>query len=86
MNQPDPLPPMPPNFGWRYILWFIWCNAITGLMLVQVVVTTVTLDPTLVSHDTFHYLLIANAVICAVIAQIKRNNPPSPPPTKGPSP
>jgi len=79
MNSPDPIPPY---FGIRYIGWFIWSNLITGLMIVQVAVTAITLDPTIVSHNTFHYALIANAVLAAVVAQVKKNNPPSPPPTK----
>jgi hypothetical protein len=68
--------PVPSYFGVRYVLWFLWSNAITMLMLVQGAFTALTLDPTLVSHTTFHWLLIGNAVICAALAQIKRNNPP----------
>ena len=68
--------PVPPYFGLRYILWFIWSNLITGLMILQGVFAAITLDPTLVPHDMFHYLLVINAVLCAVLAQVKRNNPP----------
>ena len=68
-----PLPPIPANFGIKYIAWVIWANAVTVLMLMQGVFAALTLDPTLVSHDTFHWLLIANAVLCAILAQIKRN-------------
>ena len=75
--------PVPAYFGLRFVAWFIWSNAITGLMVLQAGLTAITLDPSLVSHTTFHYLLIGNSVLCAIIAQVKRNNPPSPPPTKG---
>jgi hypothetical protein len=78
--------PMPSDFGWKYMVWtawsglvyilkWAWANAITILMLVQGVLATLTLDPTLIPHDTFHYILIANAVLCAVLAQIKRPHP-----------
>jgi hypothetical protein len=66
---------MPANFGWRYVLWFTWSHAITVLMVLQAIFATLTLDPTLVSHDVFHWLLITNAVLCAVLAQVKRDNP-----------
>lgn len=81
MNSPDPVPPY---FGWRYIVWLAWTNAISILGVVQAVFQAITLDATLVSHNTVHYLSIANLVLIVVIAQIKKNNPPSPPPTKGP--
>lgn len=74
---------IPPNFGWRYILWAIWSNAITILMIAQTIFATITLDPTLVSHDAAHWILIGNAITAAVLAQIKRNNPPIPAPPAG---
>jgi hypothetical protein len=67
---------MPANFGWRYVLWFLWSHAITVLMITQAIFSTLTLDPTLVSHDVFHWMLIINAVLCAVLAQVKRDHPP----------
>jgi hypothetical protein len=67
---------IPRDFGWRYILWWIWSNAITVLMIVQAAFATLTLDPTLIPHNVFHWLLVTNAVLCAILAQIKRNNPP----------
>jgi hypothetical protein len=83
MNDPNPIPK---DFGWRYILWATWCGwvfavkwvwskALTMLMIVQAVAAAITLDPTLVPHDQFHYLLIVNAVLCALLAQIKRDTP-----------
>jgi hypothetical protein len=74
-------PPMPANFGFKYIMWFLWSNAITILMTVQAGFTALTLDPTLIGHVTFHWILISNAVIVAALANIKRN---SPPPEKSP--
>src|SRR5271169_4460209 len=65
----------PSYFGWRYIWWIIWSKAITILMIVQAAFTTLTLDPTLVPHNVFHWLLIANAMMVAVLAQIKREVP-----------
>lgn len=73
-------PPIPANFGVKYVLWFLWCHAITVLMIVQAVLSAITLDPTLVSHEIFHWILIGNAVLCAVLAQINRKNPLAQPP------
>jgi hypothetical protein len=74
--------PVPAYFSWRYIFWLLWANAITVLNTIQAVVATLTLDPTLIPHDTLHYLLIANCILCVVVAQLKKNNPPGPPPMK----
>ena len=67
---------VPASFGARYIAWAIWSNAITLLMIVQAILATLTLDPTIMPHDEFHWLLVANAVLCAILAQIKRNTTP----------
>ena len=53
----------------------IWSKAITILMIVQAAFTTLTLDPTLVPHNVFHWLLIINAVLVAILAQIRRDMP-----------
>lgn len=79
MSTPDPVPAY---FSCRYVGWFLWSNAITGLMIVQGVFAALTLDPTLIPHDVFHWLLIGNAVLTGVIAQVKANRSPGPPPTK----
>lgn len=86
MNQ-DETPPVPSNFGWRYILWvswwnfckgskvfwkFVWANAITVLSIISAIFAAITLDPTVVAHNTFHYILIGQMVLTAVLAQIKR--------------
>lgn len=76
---------IPKEFGLRYVLWytwlgllelgkFIWRYAITILSTIAAVFTGLTLDPnqTLVSHETFHELLLANFVLTIVLAQIKR--------------
>jgi hypothetical protein len=68
--------PVPSYFGFRYVLWWLWSHAITVLMLVQGGVSALTLDPTLVSHTVFHWLLIGNAVLVAALAQIRRDTPP----------
>jgi hypothetical protein len=96
MND-DGLPPIPPNFGWRYILWvawwnfyrgsglvitFAWRNAITILSITSAIFAAITLDPTIVDHDTFHYILIAQMVLTAILAQIKRSPYPPLPPSK----
>jgi hypothetical protein len=75
----DGMPPIPSNFGVRYVMWFLWCNAITALMITQAAFATLTLDPTLIPHNLTHWMLVGNAVLCAALAQIKRNTPP---PTK----
>lgn len=78
--------PMPGDFGWKYVLWtvwlgwiyfwkWVWSQAITILMVVQGTLAAITLDPTLIPHETFHWLLLGNAVLCAVLAQIKRTHP-----------
>lgn len=86
------IPPMPRDFGFRYIAWVMWCNAITGLQVIQTVTATVLLasDPTdphpLIPHMVLKSIVLANAVLSAVIAVVKRNFPPGPPPTKAPQP
>jgi hypothetical protein len=74
--------PVPAYFSFRYVIWLAWTNALTILMTIQGIVAAITLDPTLVSHGALHWYLIANAVLSVIIAQIKRNYPPSPAPTK----
>lgn len=71
----NPLDPVPSYFSFRYIGWFIWSHLITGLMIVQGVFAALTLDPTMVSHATFHWLLIGNAVLCAILANVNRKPP-----------
>jgi hypothetical protein len=110
--MPDETPPVPTNFGWRYVLWaswwnfwhglrivlwFAWRNAITILMLVQAAFGSVLLiadaplnsvcsipghvpvghecDP-MIPHTVSRLIIVANAILCAVIAQFKRSNPP----------
>lgn len=77
-------PPVPAGFGWRYVGWAIWTNAITILSIIQGVFATLALASDMFSHTTVRIYMVSNAVLSAVIAQIKRNKPPSPPPTKGP--
>jgi len=64
---------MPSNFGLKYILWFFWSNAITSLMVVQVIFATLALDES-VPHNVAHWCLIGNAVVTAVVAQVKKSS------------
>jgi len=81
MSSPDPVPHY---FSFRYVVWFLWSNAITGLAILQGVLAGLMLDQELFSHQTFRYIVLGNAILTATVAQVKRNNPPSPPPMKGP--
>lgn len=83
--------PMPRDFGWRYVGWFLWSNAITGLAILQTATATILVasdpaDPNpLIPHMVLKAIVLANAVLSGIIAQVKRYNPPGPPPTKQPS-
>jgi hypothetical protein len=79
--------PIPAYFSWRYILWALWSNAITALSILQGAFASILLiadDPAnpVLSHNTVRVIILANAVLTGTVAQIKRNNPPSAPPTK----
>ena len=73
--------PIPRDFGWRYGLWFLWSNMLTILLTAQAIFLQLTLDSTL-SRATIHWLLTGVNCLGLVIAQIKANRPPSPPPVK----
>jgi hypothetical protein len=85
----DPTPQVPSYFTFRWVLWFCWCNVITGLAILQGILAALLLaagdgtgtDP-LLPHTVVRWITLANAVIIAIVAQVKRNNPPSSPPTK----
>ena len=82
MNSPDPVPSY---FGLRYIVWLIWTNLVTIIAIVQGTFAVLALSSEdMFSHTTVRWFMVASAVLSAVIAQIKKNVPPSPPPTKGP--
>jgi len=83
---------MPIDFGWRYIGWFLWSNAITGLSILQLGFASALLaiyDPSdahpLFPPQTVRFIFLVNAILTGVVAQIKRNSPPTPPPTKVPT-
>ena len=82
MSTPSP---GPSYFGLRYILWLAWCNAITLLAVAQAALASVMLvsddgaDP-LFTHAQFRYIILANAILTAVVAQTKKSNPPPPSP------
>ena len=68
----------PAGFVVRYIFWFLfWKNAITVLMITQAAFSAaLALIPNMVNDKAFHWLLITNAVLCAILAQVKRDTPP----------
>jgi hypothetical protein len=69
------MPPVPANFSFKYVMWFIWCNAVTILTTIQGVLAAITLDPTTIDHNVYHWIVISNAVLVVVLAQITRNKP-----------
>ena len=75
----EPIPDVPKNFGIKYVAWvlcwFLWSNAISVLSVLGAVFTAITLDPTMVSHDVFHYILLGNFALTAILAQINRKRP-----------
>ena len=79
---------MPRDFGWRYIGWLAWTNAITILSVIQGAFASALLvvdaDPAhpMVPIKVVQIIVIGNAVLTGIVAQIKRNNPPPPPPMK----
>jgi hypothetical protein len=83
-GEPDPVPSY---FGLRYIMWFLWCNAITLLSAVQLGVAALLLlatdDHALFTKTQFIWIAGSNAFLTGAIAVIKKNNPPSSAPTKG---
>jgi len=87
MSSPDPVPSY---FGPRYLAWLLWSNAITVLSVLQGVFASVLLvsDPSghdpdpLIPHNVSRFIILGNAVLTGIIAQLKRNNPPGPPPTR----
>jgi hypothetical protein len=78
----DPNNTVPAYFSWRYLAWLGWSNAISILATLQAIFAAITLDPTLVSHETYHWITIFSLVLTVVVAQAKKNYPPSPPPVK----
>jgi hypothetical protein len=73
---------IPRDFGWRYVLWLTWSNAITILAVIQGVLSALMVTQGIFDHTTFQYLAIGNAILTAIVAQVKRNKPPGPPPRK----
>lgn len=73
---------MPRDFGWRYVGWFLWSNAISLLSTAQGTFAALALASDMFSARTLKVFLVTNAILCVVISQIKRNNPPGPPPLK----
>jgi hypothetical protein len=90
----DPqIPPVPSNFGVRYVLWaawwLFWSNAVSLLQTLQLIAVYLEGDPTdpashpFVSRTALHWITLANGVLSIVLLQIKRKKPDLvPPPTK----
>ena len=78
----DDIPPIPTNFGIKYIvvniLWWCWCNAVTVLSSIQGILLAFTLDPTLVDRTVLHWILITLTVLNVILAQINRKRPETP--------
>ncbi len=83
MNSPDPMPPIPANFGFKYVAWWVWCHAIFLLSMAQIVLAAALLaldsDPAnpLVPHNVYRWIVFGNAVATTVLAKIERKMPPS---------
>jgi hypothetical protein len=73
---------LPRTFGIRYILWMAWSNSLTILLTLQAIFLQLTLDPESIPRNWVHRLLQAANLIGIIIAQLKRNTPPGPPPRK----
>jgi hypothetical protein len=74
---------MPRDFGWRWLLWLAWCNALTIICTMQVALLQITMpDPSTPqqARPWIHWVLTAVNILGIIAAQIKRNNPPLPPP------
>jgi len=74
------VPDMPRDFGIRYVFWFIWCNLITIVAIAQGTFAVLALASDMFSHNTVRIYMVISAVLSAVIAQVKKNVPPGPPP------
>jgi hypothetical protein len=87
MNDPNPLPPIPANFGLRYIAWWIWCHMIFLLSIVQgglsaaMLVADSPKDPanpaagTLFPHIWVVGFMLGNAILTAILSRVERKMP-----------
>jgi hypothetical protein len=80
MNTPNPVPPY---FNTRYVLWFVfWKNAVTTLSILQAMVAALLLladgdsSHTIVTPTAFRFVVLANAALTAIVAQIDRRKTP----------
>jgi hypothetical protein len=74
--------PIPKDWGWRYVLWAIWSNMITILAIIQGTIAYLMLEQDIFTHQTFRSIVIVNAALTGIVAQFKKNVPPSPRPLK----
>lgn len=70
------------NIHLRIAWWAVWSNFITILASIQAIIATLMLNAEIFDHHTFRLMVIANAVLTAIVAQVKRNNPPGDKPTR----
>jgi hypothetical protein len=89
-SDPNDLPPIPKDFGFKYILWWIWCHAIFLLSIVQAVFAAFLLvadDPTnpILPHNVYRWIIFGNAVLTTVLAKVERKMPPLAQPPETPA-
>lgn len=79
MTDPAPQPPtpdqIPKNFGCKYVAWFFWSHAVSILSIVQGVFATLSLATDMFSHNVVRGYMVANAITCAILANIDRRKP-----------
>ena len=84
MSDPNPVPSyFTFKYMWRYTVWLIWSNPLTIFLTIQSIFLQLTMDTTM-SRPVVHWSLTGANMLGILIAQLKKNNPSPPPPTKGP--
>lgn len=79
-------PPMPPDFGWRYVFWIGWTNKLSIIMFLQTVFLAITAQPGVLTDTTIHGLLIVTNVLGIALAQYNKvTTPQVPRPVQGQS-
>lgn len=83
------VPPMPADFGFRYLLWLAWTSKVTLILTIQQILLLATLpDPSNPgpARPWLHWVLFAANCAGIIGAQLARSaNPPVfTPPTKAP--
>jgi hypothetical protein len=82
--------PVPTWFGvryvFRYVMWIMYTNPVTILATLQALFQAATLNDTLFSKTADHWIAIGALALTVLVAQVKKNSPPTSPPInpKGP--